>query len=244
MRELIVRDLKIKYRRSVLGYLWSLLNPLLMMMVISAVFSYMFRYDIPNYPIYLICGQVMFQFFSDATNMSMGSIIQNGALIKKVYVPKYIFPMSRVFSCFVTLIFSLGAVIIVIIVTHTPIAWTIILLPLPLMYVCVFSLGVGMLLSVIAVYFRDALHLYGVLTTAWMYFTPIFYPLSAVPDQVRGLMELNPLYHIITCFRSVILYGEVPGVENTCACIISCALSVSIGLIVFKKKQANFILYI
>ena len=109
---LVQRDLKVKYRRSVLGYLWSLLNPLLMMLVMSIVFSYMFRYDIPNYPIYLITGQIMFTFFSESTTMAMGSIIGNASLIKKVYVPKYIFPISRVLSCFVTLLFSLVAVVI------------------------------------------------------------------------------------------------------------------------------------
>ncbi|MEG2174395.1 MAG: ABC transporter permease, partial [Oscillospiraceae bacterium] len=121
LQRLVQRDLKVKYRRSILGYLWSLLNPLLMMVVMSVVFSFMFRFDIPNYPIYLITGQIMFTFFSESTTMAMNSIIGNAALMKKVYVPKYIFPVSRVLSCFVTLLFSLVAVVIVMVVTQTPV---------------------------------------------------------------------------------------------------------------------------
>lgn len=244
LHELVTRDLKVKYRRSVLGYLWSLLSPLLMMLVISAVFSYMFRFDIPNYPIYLICGQVLFQFFSDATNMSMGAIIQNSALIKKVYVPKYIFPISRVLSCYVTLLFSLGAVLIVMIFTGTPFRWTLVFLPLPLIFIGLFAMGVGMLLSVVSVYFRDTLYLYGVLTTAWMYCTPIFYPLSSLPPTLQQLMQLNPLYHIITCLRMVVLDGTPPGWGLIGICLFWCAVSLAVGFAVFKRKQANFILHI
>lgn len=118
LKEFVVRDLKIKYRRSVLGYLWSLLNPLLMMIVMTAVFSSIFRFDIPNFPIYLLSGQIIFNFFSEATTVAMSSIIGSGGLIKKVYVPKYIFPLSRVISSFVTLLFSLVAIIIVVIATN------------------------------------------------------------------------------------------------------------------------------
>ena len=117
VRELVLRDLKVKYRRSFLGYIWSLLNPLLMMSVMSVVFSYMFRYNIPNYPLYLICGQTLWTFFNESTNMAMYSIIQNASLIKKVYIPKYIFPISRVVSCFVTMSFSLVAILIVMVAT-------------------------------------------------------------------------------------------------------------------------------
>ena len=107
IRELVTRDLKVKYRRSVLGYMWSILNPLLMMLLQTLVFSYMFRFDIPNFPLYLICGNTLFNFFNESTNMGMGSVLGNASLIKKVYVPKFIFPISRVVSSFVNLLFSL-----------------------------------------------------------------------------------------------------------------------------------------
>ena len=241
---LVQRDLKVKYRRSVLGYLWSLLNPLLMMLVMSLVFSYMFRYDIPNYPIYLITGQIMFTFFSESTTMAMTSVIGNAALMKKVYVPKYIFPISRVLSCFVTLLFSLAAVVIVMLATHTPMTPVIILFPLPLVYILLFSIGVGLILSVLAVYFRDTTHLYGVCTTAWMYLTPIFYPISAIPEQMQPLIRLNPLFQFIDCFREIILYGQVPSLQNTVVSCLWCLAALTIGGWLFKRKQANFILHI
>ena len=233
---LVQRDLKVKYRRSVLGYLWSLLNPLLMMVVMSLVFSYMFRYDIPNYPIYLITGQIMFTFFSESTTMAMTSVLGNASLIKKVYVPKYIFPISRVLSSFVTLLFSLAAVVIVMLATRTPVTPVIILFPLPLVYVLLFS--------VLAVYFRDTTHLYGVCTTAWMYLTPIFYPISAIPEEIRPLIQLNPLCLFITAFREIVLYGQLPGWENTILSLGWCLAALVVGGLLFKREQGNFILHI
>ena len=119
IRELVTRDLKVKYRRSVLGYVWSILNPLLMMLLQTLVFSYMFRFDIPNFPLYLICGNTLFNFFNESTNMGMGSVLGNSSLIKKVYVPKFIFPISRVVSSFVNLLFSLAAIVLVMAVSYT-----------------------------------------------------------------------------------------------------------------------------
>lgn len=241
---LVQRDLKVKYRRSVLGYLWSLLNPLLMMVVMSVVFSYMFRFNIPNYPIYLITGQIMFTFFSESTNMAMGSIIGNVSLIKKVYVPKYIFPISRVLSSFVTLLFSLAAVVIVMLATKTPVTPVILLFPIPLAYVLAFSMGVGLILSVLAVYFRDTTHLYGVLTTAWMYLTPIFYPIESIPEKVQPLIRLNPLFQFIDCFRQIVLYGQVPTLQNTVISCLWCLIALAVGAWLFRKRQSNFILHI
>ena len=120
IRELVTRDLKVKYRRSVLGYMWSILNPLLMMLLQTLVFSYMFRFDIPNFPLYLICGNTLFNFFNESTNMGMGSVLGNASLIKKVYVPKFIFPISRVVSSFVNLLFSLAAILLVMLITRSP----------------------------------------------------------------------------------------------------------------------------
>ena len=148
MRELIARDLKVKYRRSVLGYLWSLLNPLLMMAILTMVFSQIFRFNIPNYPLYLICGQTLWTFFNESTNQAMYAVLSNGALLKKVYIPKYIFPISRVLSSFVTMSFSLVAIVIVLLVTRTPLYWSALLFPVPLFFLLLFSMGVGMVLVV------------------------------------------------------------------------------------------------
>ena len=242
--ELVKRDLKVKYRRSVLGYIWSLLNPLLMMCVMTLVFSYMFRFEIPNYPIYLICGQTLWTFFSESTNMAMDSILSNGALLKKVYIPKYIFPVSRTFSSFVTMLFSLAAILIVMLVTKTPFHWTILLFWIPLLFLFVFCCGVGMMLSALVVPFRDVRYLYSVATLAWMYATPIFYPLSTLPGKVQSLIKLNPMYHYINFFRNLVLYGNIPGRNTWFACTASALVFLLLGLLVFRKLQKNFILYL
>lgn len=246
VHELVVRDLKVKYRRSFLGYLWSLLNPLLMMGVMTLIFSFMFKSSIQNFPLYLICGQTLWTFFSESTNMAMTSILGNGALIKKVYIPKFIFPMSRVMSSFVTMSFSLAAIAIVMIFTKSPITWTLILFPIPLFFLLLFCMGIGLVLGALSVYFRDIVHLYGVITLAWMYMTPIFYPLDSnmLPQWVIQVIKLNPMYHYINFFRELVLYGNIPGPNTWVACITSSLLALAMGLAIFRKLQRNFILYL
>lgn len=242
--ELVTRDVKLKYRRSALGYFWSLLNPLLTMLVVSTVFSFIFKQEIENFPIYLLIGQIMFQFFSESTTMAMGSVIQNAALLKKVYVPKYIFPISRILSCSVNFVFSLAALFIVMIFTATPVNFTILLLPFPIICILLFSMGIGLILSVYAVYFRDLLHLYSVFTTMLMYLTPIFYPITLLPKGIRWLINANPLTQFVTCMRTIVLERSLPDGENAVLCIIFALATFALGAYVFKKKQANFVLYI
>lgn len=244
MNELVVRDLKVKYRRSFLGYIWSLLNPLLMMCVMTLVFSNVYNVNIQNFPLYLICGQTLYTFLNESTNAAMRSILENGALLRKVYVPKFIFPMSRVLSSFVTLSFSLLAVLIVLLFSGVPLHWTMLLFFTPLIFLFLFCCGLGMILASLAVYFRDVTHLYGVVTLAWMYGTPIFYPIESVSPNIAAIIKLNPLYHYINCFRNLVIYGNIPGPNTWFACIASSLLMLAIGLLVFNKLQKNFILHI
>ena len=244
LKELVVRDIKVKYRKSVLGYIWSILNPLLMMIVISSVFSYMFRNQIDNYPVYLIAGQTIYNFFSEATNMSMKSIINSGALLKKVYFPRYIFPISRVMSSFVNLLFSLVAILIILIFTRTQITPLIFLFPLPLLYIAIIATGVGLILSVLATFFRDIIHLYGVFLTALMYGTPIFYPIASLPKEIAMIVKLNPLYHVVTMFRNILLYGNIPTLKDNLICLTYGLVLLFIGLLVFKKNQHRLVMYV
>lgn len=244
LKEFVVRDLKIKYRRSVLGYLWSLLNPLLMMIVLTAVFSNFFRFDIPNFPVYLLSGQIIFSFFSESTTMSMNSILGAGSIIKKVYVPKYIFPVSKILSSFSTLLFSLLALLLVILATNVTVTPIILMFPLPLIYILIFSIGIGLIMSVLAVYFRDTLHLYTVLLTAWTYLTPIFYPVSIVPDYVKSIIYSNPMYYFVEAFRDIVLYHRFPSLYVNVMCIAFALISLLFGLFVFYKNQHKFVLHI
>jgi len=242
--ELVKRDLKVKYRRSFLGYLWSLLNPLMMMGVMTVVFSHFFRANVENYPLYIICGQTLFGFFTESTTMSMNAILSNASLIRKIYVPKYIFPFSRVLSCFVTMSFSLAAILVVMIFTGARFYWTIFLIVIPIFFLFLFCSGIGMMLSALNVYFRDINHLWGVVTLAWMYATPIFYTVDMLPPEMMMLMKLNPMYHTITIFRSQVMFGTLPDAGMWAGCALSGILSFGLGMLIFNKLQNNFILHI
>ena len=244
LQVLVERDLKIRYRRSFLGYLWSVLNPLLMMIILTIVFSNMFRFDIPQYPVYLLAGQLIFGFYSEATSMAMGSILGGAALIKKVYLPKYIFPLSRVISSFTSMLLSMIALFIVIIATDVTFSITIILLPFILVQVLVFCIGMGLLLSVLVVFFRDVQYLYSIFLTAFNYLTPIFYPESLLPEWLRELLVFNPLYNYIKFFRKITIYGQWPTMTEHLICLDFTFCMLVIGLYVFKRKQNDFILYI
>ena len=243
---LIGRDLKVKYRRSVLGILWSVLNPLLMMLVITAVFSNIFKFNIEHFPVYYLTGYTLFNFFSEATNICNSSILEASALIKKVYIPKYIFPLEKVTFALVNMLFSLIAMALIYAVTQTPIHWTALLFPIPIIYTFCFALGMGLLLSALTVYFRDILHLYGVVLTAWMYLTPIFYPVDpqAIPAFMLTVFKFNPLYHFVTYNRNIMMNGVVPGLTDNLICMLFAGGALIVGVLVFRKLQRNFILHI
>ena len=241
---LVVRDIKKKYRRSVLGVVWSMLNPLLMMIITAMVFSTLFRFNVENYVLYLLVGQVTFSFYSEATNFAMGSILENSTLIKKVYVPKYLFPFSRVLSGCVNLLFTIPAILIMMIYTGQIPTWHIISFFVPLFLLLVFCLGVGLMLSASVVYFRDTFHLYGVILTALGYATPIFYPEQIVPNEFRFLLDFNPLYYFVKGFREVLYSGGLPTLDNTTLCALMAFMTLGAGVVIFRRVQNNFILYI
>ena len=244
IQELVGRDIKKKYRRSVLGVVWSILNPLLMMIVTAMVFSTLFRFDIQNYPLYLLTGQVLFTFYAESTNFAMSSIIENGGLIRKIYIPKYLFPLSRVISSCVNLFFTFPALILIILATGKPFTLAMLSFVIPLALFFIFCLGVGLILSTMAVYFRDMFHLYGVLINLLSYATPIFYPEKIVPEQFILLLKLNPLYYFFKAFRMAVYDGVLPTAPLLFHCSIIAVVAFVIGCYVFKKYQNHFILYI
>lgn len=243
--QLVARDVKLKYRRSFLGYLWSVLNPLFTMLVMWVVFSNLFRFDIKNFPVYLLTGQVMFNFMNEATNMSMLSIVGNAALLKKTYVPKYIFTVSRVTSSLVNLLFSLVALFIVILITGAPLTKYAFKALFPIIQLYFFCLGLGLFLAQAAVFFRDLQYIWGVFLTAWTYLTPIFYPISIMPELLQRVIKVaNPMYAYIAQFRDC-LYGGVPsGPIIVYAGLGWMGLMMVVGLWSFVKNQDRFILYI
>ncbi|MCQ9628123.1 ABC transporter permease [Cetobacterium somerae] len=244
LSELVKRDIKIKYRRSVLGMFWSVLNPLFFIAITYVVFSTIFKSSIKNFPLYAMTGQLIFSFYVESTSMAMSSIIGNGSLIKKVYIPKYVFPLSRVLSSFVNTGFSLIALLIVIVVTRADLYWTYVLIPIPFIFIFIFSMGVSFILASLAVFFRDMIHLYTVFTTMLMYLTAIYYPIEIIPQNLQKYFLLNPVYRFISYFREIILYGRVPSLIETVICLGISIATLIIGIYVFEKKENEFILFV
>lgn len=245
LSQLVVKDIKLKYRRSFLGYLWSILNPLMIMGIMVLVFSSMFRFDIQNYPVYLIIGQTIFNFVSEATNQAMWSITGNAALMKKTYVPKYIFTLSRVTSSFVNMIFALGAMLLVFIICRIHFSLNMLFIPVILIQVYIFSMGLGLFLAAGTVFFRDIQYIYSAFLTAWMYVTPIFYPISQLPENLQWyIKQFNPLYAYITQFRTIVLDGMCPDLSLVMYGFGVAFLMIGCGTLVFLKSQDRFILYI
>ncbi len=244
IKQLVARDFKTKYKRSVLGVLWSFLNPLLTMMVQYVVFSTLFRSDIPNFALYLLSGTVCFSLFNEATNMALSSIVGNASLIMKVYVPKYIYPLTRVMSSMINFLLSLIPLFGVMLVTHTPVRLSILLLPLPVLCLFALSLGVGMFLASAMVFFRDTQFLWGVASMLLMYLTPIFYPETIIPAGLMPIYKCNPLYHILRFVRAIIMDGVTPEPKAFLLMIVACLVPLAIGVLVFKKTQDRFVLYI
>jgi len=244
LNEFVVRDIKTKYRRSYLGLFWTLLNPLLTMSVMAFVFSHMFRMNILHFPVYLLAGQTIFSFYTEATTNAMHSIIASSSLIKKIYMPKYLFPLSKTLSCMVSLVASFIALLAVMLVTGVPVKPSCFLAILPMIYIFLFSFGIGLVLSSISVFFRDIVHFYGVLTTLLMYLTPMFYPFEALPNIAKSFVQLNPLTNIVEYMRVVTLYGSVPPLSLNVICLIPGVVSIAVGALVFFRNQYKFILYI
>jgi lipopolysaccharide transport system permease protein len=241
--QLVSRDIKLKYRRSVLGYFWSVLNPLLTMAVMVLVFSTMFRHNIDNFPVYLLAGNMLFSFMSGAVSRALPSVTGNAALLKKVYVPKYIFTLASVSSEFVTLLFSLVAFLGVLLATRTPLSPRFLFILVPIAEEYVFCLGLGLFMAQASVFFRDVQYIWGVFSTAWMYLTPIFYPLSLLPPALSSaITRFNPMYFYITMFRGFTLGGEGNLILAFRGAIAS-GVALTLGLVTFSLSKNKFILY-
>lgn len=244
LKQLVSRDFKTKYKRSLLGVLWSLMNPLLTMLVMYIVFSTIFKSSIANFPVYLLIGIVCWNFFSETSNACLTSITGNAALITKVYVPKYMYPLSRSVSCVVNLGMALLPLLGVLLLTRTALTPRWLLVPFPLVCLFLFSMGMGLLLASMMVYFRDIQFLWGVVSTLWMYLTPIFYDASIIPEKYMTLYKMNPLYHIVRILRILLIDGVSPEPKAFLLCAIATLVPLLLGVLVFKKSQDRFVLYL
>ncbi|MHA7579440.1 ABC transporter permease [Paenibacillus vandeheii] len=242
--ELVKKDINLKYRNSYLGLLWSLLSPLLMMIVLTIVFSEIFENNIENFPVYVLTGRMLYSFFSESTNFAMNSIVNNNQLIRKVYLPKYFFPLSRVCSSFITALISLVPIIIVMLVTGMEFSYYNLLVCIPLLLLVFVCMGIGLILSTIFVFFRDMGHLYSVFLMVLMYMTPIFYPTSIIPEKYRWLIEINPLSPLLRMFRDLLMYGQMFTFGEFIVSFIYAGFYFILGVLVFYKNQDRFIYYL
>ena len=243
--QLVSRDVKLKYRRSILGYLWSMLNPLLTMLVMVIVFSAMFSRTIPHFPIYLLIGNMLFSFMNNASNRALFSVLGNAAILKKVYVPKYIFTLASVTCEFVTLLFSLVALFVLIIATKAPLSLRSVFIIIPIIQQYFFCIGLGLFLAQATVFFRDVQHIWGVISIAWLYVSAIFYPVDILPGWLHYLVtHYNPMYFYIAMFRNFTIGG--PGMGSTDLAIrgaVAAALMLFAGFFSFSRSKNKFILY-
>jgi len=244
LSQLVSRDFKTKYKRSVLGVLWSMLNPLLTMCVQYIVFSELFRWDIDNFAVYLLIGTVMFNFFTEATGQALLSITGNASLITKVYVPLYVFPVSKVLSSCINLAFSTAALYAILFLQGVPVNIHHLLLPYGYACLIAFTIGIGMILASMMVYFRDTQFLYGIVTVLWMYLTPLFYPIEIVPDRFLVIIKCNPMFHFIRYVRNLILDNTMPTLRAHMICLLFASTALIGGWFIFKRVKKNFILNI
>ncbi len=244
LHQLVSRDFNTKYRQSLLGVLWSFLNPLLTMIVQYVIFSTIFRSSIPNFPGYLLTGIIFFNFFAESVNLGIDSIVANGSLITKVYMPKYIYPISRTVSSLINLVISLAPLVLLLLVTRTPITKAILLLPLNIAFLFCFVLGMVFILCTLNVFFRDTRFLWGVVVLLWQYATPIFYPESIVPASLQTFYHMNPMYQFIYFLRCIALDGVTPPPVTYLYCALCSLVPLLIGLLVFRKNQDKFVYHL
>lgn len=253
LKQLVTKDFKIKYRRSVLGIAWSVLNPLLMMIVMAVVFSTIFAQGrngtiTPElYPLYLIVGNVTFSLMSDSTSQALNSIIWASSLLKKVKVHRFVFPVQKALFSLVNFAFSLVAVALVMLWFRIVPTWHLILLPVALVLLLGFCAGLGLLLSALTVFFRDIQHLWSVIITAWTYFTPIFWTtdyIDRMPHILQIIMHVNPMYNYLQFMRDIFLFQTNPSTTTIVLCTVWAAVALVLGYIVFKRTEHKFILYI
>ncbi len=240
--QLTRRDVLSRYKRSLLGIAWTMLNPLGMMLVLTIAFSEIFRFKTEyNYAAYVLSGLMVWNFFSQTTTAAMVNLVWGGNLLHRIYVPRTSFAIAAILTGVVNLLFALIPLVVVMLISHVPLKATILLFPFPVLLLACFSLGVGLLLSTFAVYFPDVAEMYAIAVLGWMYLTPVIYPENILPEAYRyWVTHLNPMYYMINLFRQVIYFGRMPGWEEIVPAVVVALAALFIGWFVFTRKAGEF----
>lgn len=238
LEEIIKRNFSSKYKDSVLGMLWTILSPLLMMVLFTVIFSTIFHNKIENFQVYFLCGWCLFNFFTSSISVSMGSLKGNRSILQRTPAPKYIFILGGIISEFLNLIIMMILLIIVMFVTHAPFHLS--TMPfsiIPIISLVIMVTGLGLILSIVCVYYSDVQHLWTVVSMMLMYASAIFYPITIIPEPYRQYLMLNPLFWVIDQFRCFVYYGTFPQLGDIVNLLLLSLIILVFGIIVFKKFE-------
>ncbi|MEW6286058.1 MAG: ABC transporter permease [Chloroflexota bacterium] len=240
VQQLIRRDIIARYKRSFLGVMWTMLQPLGMMAVMAVVFSALFH-QVEGYVVYLLSGLVAWTFFAQTTTAAITHIVWGGTLIKRIYIPMTSFSISSVGTGLINLLLSLIPLVIIMLAVGRPMTWALLFIPIPILLLAAFALGISLILSTLAVYFPDIKEMYQIIVQAWMYLTPIVYPENILPEAYRfWLLHLNPMYYLIKMFRATIYDGRIPSADIILAGVLISLGTLAVGWIYFSKKADEF----
>ena len=237
--QLTRRDILARYKRSFLGVAWTMINPLMMMIILSIVFSQLLT-SVESYPAYILSGLVAWNFFAQSTNAAMSGLVWGGSLIHRIYIPRTVFGVSAIGTALINLVLSIVPLLLVMIATRTTIHISILFLPVSILFLACFSLGIGLLVSTMAVYFPDVTEMYQIILLAWMYLTPIIYPEEIIPATWQWIFTINPMYYLINVFRIPLLDGRIPTLEEILPAALCGIVALIIGWIFFTSKSDEF----
>ncbi len=244
LEELVKRDFKKKYKGTVLGMAWSVLNPLLMLLVMRVVFTQFFGSAVDHYTTFLFCGNIVFSFFSEATSQGMTCLLDNAGIFTKVNIPKYLFLIAKDSQTFINFLLTLAVFFVLCIFDGIVFTWKFLALIYPIVMLVVFNLGVGLLLSALFIFFRDMSYLWGVFTQILMYMSAIFYPIESFSQTIQNVFLINPVYLFIRYFRKVVIDGMIPSVWFHLLMAFDALFFLAIGALMYKKYNHEFLYYV
>jgi ABC-type polysaccharide/polyol phosphate export permease len=238
--ELVARSIKTRYKRSFLGVAWTMINPLLTMVVLTLVFSQIFGADSRAYPLLVLSGLILWNFFAQSTMAAMNDLMWSGGLIGRIFVPKSVFAVAAVATGLVNLGLALIPYLLIALLLGGNLSWRLLGLPLPILITAMFTLGVGLAMSRLAVYFQDVMPMYEILLTAWMYLTPVIYPLSILPDRLESVLRLNPMSLQVELFRAMLYQGQWPATGSLMVAFGLASLTLLAGWLIFTSGVRSY----
>jgi ABC-2 type transport system permease protein/lipopolysaccharide transport system permease protein len=241
LRQLTAQQLILRYRRTVLGYFWTLFNPLFMMSIMALVFSTLFKLDLKDFAVFLFTGMIPWNFFNSVVSQLGMAFINNEGLIKKIYIPKIIFPLSITIALLIDAVFSFFALLLIIIFLGSPLSWAIFFIPIAFLLLLVFTLGIGLIVSIATVYFRDLQYVILIIMQGLFFLTPILFKPEALAGKVAWLINLNPLVPFIDLFRAPLYLGSLPSQSTIFLAVLFSFSSLLIGLVIFVSQEKKIV---